>query len=179
MPSSMTSVPASARARTNFSVAASEGSPAVMYATIPSSPDSRSAANRLEIRVELEVAKGIVFQQRLEQAGIRVHVFVATARKVEDDQVVGGHFGNAFDQTCNGVRGFERRDDAFDARKKARCIERGRIRNRGILGAAFIGEPRVLRANGRIVETSGNGMRGGNLPVFGLQNVRVGSLQDA
>jgi len=30
-------------------------------ATIPSSPDSRSAANRLEIRVELEVAKGIVF----------------------------------------------------------------------------------------------------------------------
>src|SRR5579863_8367316 len=115
MPSSMTSAPTSARARTNFSVASREGSPAVMYATMPSSPDSRSAAKRLEIRVELEVARGIVFQQRLEQAGIGVHVFVAAARDVEDYEVVSGHFGSALDEAGNGVRGFERRDDALDA----------------------------------------------------------------
>src|SRR5579863_3359509 len=122
MPSSMTSAPTSARARTNFSVASREGSPAVMYATMPSSPDSRSAANRLEIRVELEVARGIVFQQRLEQAGIGVHVFVAAAREVEDDQVVSGHFGCALDKPRDRMGRFKSRDDALDAREKTRCI---------------------------------------------------------
>src|SRR5437762_4114624 len=46
----MTSAPASAIAATNFSVAAKEGSPAVMYATIPISPDSRNCAKRQAIR---------------------------------------------------------------------------------------------------------------------------------
>src|SRR6266478_2838239 len=55
-PSSITSAPASASASTNFSVASSDGSPAVMYATMPSTPELRSSANRLEIRVELEGA---------------------------------------------------------------------------------------------------------------------------
>src|ERR1700688_2034451 len=35
---------------TNFSVAANDASPAVMYATIPISPDSRNSAKRREIR---------------------------------------------------------------------------------------------------------------------------------
>jgi len=64
---------------------------------MPSSPDSRSAANRLEMRVELEVAKGIVFQERLEQAGIGVHVFVAAPGEVEDDKVVGGEARQTLD----------------------------------------------------------------------------------
>src|SRR5690242_7976291 len=50
-PSSITSAPASASAITNFSVASSEGSPAVMYATIPSSPASRKTRNRSWILV--------------------------------------------------------------------------------------------------------------------------------
>lgn len=50
MPSSMTSAPDSARARTNFSVASREGSPAVMKATTPISPEARSSWKRREMR---------------------------------------------------------------------------------------------------------------------------------
>src|SRR5580704_9156013 len=109
----MTSAPASASASTNFNVASREGSPAVMYATMPSSPDARSSANRLEMRVELELATVIgVWKERLEQAGVSVHVLVATAGEVEDDEAVFTHFGDALDQAGDGVGGFQRGDNA-------------------------------------------------------------------
>src|SRR5690348_997670 len=43
----------------------------------------------------------------------------------------------------------------------------------------LVGEPGVLGANGRIVEARGNGMRRGDLAVLVLQNVGVGTLEDA
>src|SRR5260370_17663009 len=64
-PSSITSAPASASARTYFSVASSDGSPAVIYATMPSSPETRSSAKRLEMRVELDGPTGIGFRESL------------------------------------------------------------------------------------------------------------------
>src|ERR1700722_16073505 len=75
--------------------------------------------------------------------------------------------------------GFERGDDAFGARKKSRGFERGSIGDGGVFGAAFVGKPGMFGADGGVVETCGNGMRGGDLAVFGLQNVRVGALQDS
>ena len=53
------------------------------------------------------------------------------------------------------------------------------IVHRGIFGAMLVGEPGVLRADGRIVEAGGNGMRRGNLAVFILQDVGVGALKNA
>src|SRR5258708_36556952 len=91
MPSSMTSAPASASARTNFRVASKEGSPAVIYATMPSSPEARSSAKRLEIRVKLGEAAAIACGKRLEKTGISVHVLVAAAGGVENDEVGLGH----------------------------------------------------------------------------------------
>src|SRR5258708_10476235 len=46
--------------------------------------------------------------ERLEQTGISVHVLVAAAGEVEDDEVVVAHAREPFDQPCDGVRGFER-----------------------------------------------------------------------
>jgi hypothetical protein len=57
------------------------------------------------------------FCQRLEQAGVSVHVLVAAAGNVENDQVVLGHLRGAVDQPGERVCGFERRDNAFGARK--------------------------------------------------------------
>ena len=37
----------------------------------------------------------------------------------------------------------------------------------------------MFGAYGWIVESGGNGMRGGDLAVFGLQNISVGALQNA
>src|SRR5579859_119349 len=75
------------------------------------------------------------------------------------------------------MRRFERRYNTFNAREHTRSIKSGGIRDGGVRGAALIREPRVLRTNCRIVESGGDGMRGGDLSVFVLQNVRECSLQ--
>jgi len=64
------------------------------------------------------------------------------------------------------VRGFEGGNDALGAREETRGIESGLIRNGGVLGAALLGEPGVLGADGGIVEAGGDGMRLGDLSVF-------------
>ena len=77
------------------------------------------------------------------------------------------------------MRRLERGDNAFAAREGARGIERGGIGDGGVLGAALVGKPGVLGADGGIVEAGGNGMRGGDLAVAILQDVGVGALQHA
>ena len=75
--------------------------------------------------------------------------------------------------------GFECGDDAFGASEGAGGVERSGVGDGGIFGAALVGEPCVFGADGGIIETSGDGVRGGDLAVFGLQDVRVSTLQDA
>src|ERR1700686_4902546 len=88
-PSSMTSVPASSSASTNSSVASSEGSPAVMYATIPISPTARSVAKHFSIRLGCAAEMLIIYyRESLEQARVCVHVLVAAPGQIENDQVV-------------------------------------------------------------------------------------------
>src|ERR1700674_5230512 len=146
---------------------------------MPSSPEARNSAKRLEIRVVLEDAAAMVCGKRLEQTGVSVHVLVAAAGEIEDDEVVLAHAREAFDETCDGVGGFERRDDALGAGEQARGVERSGVRDGGVFGAALIGEPSMFGADGRIIESRGNGVSGGDLAVFRLQDVGVGALQNA
>src|SRR5712692_8906674 len=144
---------------------------------MPSSPFARSSAKRREMRVELEGAADIVLQKRLKQA--RIRVLVAAAREIEDDEVIGRHSRHAFDEAGDSVRGLERRNDAFRARKEPRGVERCGIGHRAVFSTALLGEPGVLWTDSGIVKTRGNGVRRGDLAIFGLQNVRVGALQNA
>src|SRR5271154_286806 len=183
-PSSITSAPASANAKTYCSVASSEGSPAVMYATMPSSPLSRSCAKRREMRVELAGVFVMQFvscdmRQRLEQALIGVHVLVAAAGDVQDYQVVFAHFRNARLQSRKRMRRLQRRNNAFGARQQTSRLQRRIVRNRGVAGATLVRQPGVLRSDRGIVEPRADGMRGGNLSVFVLQHVSVRALQHA
>src|SRR5580692_756104 len=116
MPSSITSAPASAKARTNLCVASSDGSPAVMKATMPSSPAARSSAKRFEMRVEFWAAL-VIGVGRLRQPLIGVHVLVPAAGEVEDDQVAGLELRQALNEAGKSMRGFERGNNAFGARK--------------------------------------------------------------
>src|SRR5579863_4831223 len=99
----MISAPPSSRARTNWCVASSDGSPAVMYATIPTSPAERSCAKRLEIRVALMDEGGIRCPLRLKQALIGVHVLVAAAGEIEDDEVGGFELWDSLNEACYRV----------------------------------------------------------------------------
>jgi hypothetical protein len=145
---------------------------------MPSSPAARSSAKRLEMRVELG-AEAIIGLARLKQAFIGVHVLIAAAGEIDDDEIGRLELGEALDEAGQRVRGLEGRDDAFGAREEFCGFECSRIGNSGIFGAMLIGEPGVFRTNGRIIETRGNGMGGGDLAIFVLQDVGVGALQNA
>src|SRR6266436_2728209 len=108
---------------------------------MPSSPEARSSAKRLEIRVKLGKAAAIACGKRLEQTGLSVHVLVAAAGEIEDDEVVLAHAREAFDEPGDGVRGFERRDNALGACEKTRGIERSGVRVGEIFSAALVGKP--------------------------------------
>src|SRR5216683_4542605 len=147
---------------------------------MPSSPDARNLPKRFEMRVELEATRVImVWKERLEQARVSVHVLVAAAGEIEDDEVVLLELRQTLDKTGDGVGRFERGDDAFGARKKARGFESRLIGDGGIFGTPLIGQPGVFGADGGIVEAGGNGMSRGDLAVFVLQNVGVSALENA
>src|ERR1700741_4229609 len=145
---------------------------------MPSSPAARSSVKRFEMRVEFWGAL-VIGNCRLKKPLISVHVLVAAAREVKNDEVAGLEPRQAFDEAGDGVGGFERRNDAFGKRQQLRRIERGLIIHSGIFGAMLVGKPGVLRTNGRIIEARGNRMRRRNLAVFILQNVGKCALENA
>src|SRR5450432_2638785 len=83
------------------------------------------------------------------------------------------------DEASDGVRGFERRDDALLVGEEERGVESGLVGDCGVAGTTLVGEPGVLRADGGIIETCGDGMSGGDLTVGVLQNVCIGALKNA
>src|SRR5271170_3407315 len=92
-PSSITSAPASAAASTIFPVASSDGSPAVIYATSPSSPASASSRKRRPMRPSdfpasagtPEVGLGIAASDISRES---FHIFVAAAGNIQYDDLI-------------------------------------------------------------------------------------------
>ena len=56
----------------------------------------------------------------------------------------------------DGVRGFERGDDAFELRDGLEGFERLVVRGGDVLDAARVVQKGVLRADGRVVEAGGD-----------------------
>src|SRR5260370_18243043 len=148
---------------------------------MPSSPETRSSAKRLEMRVELDGPTGIGFRESLKirAGGSKCPCPCRRGLKIQDYEVNFLQLRETLDKAGDGVGGFERRNDAFSSREQARCIQGGLIGDGEIFGAALVGEPVVLGADGGIVEPSGNRMRLGDLAVFVLPNASVSPLQHA
>src|ERR1700723_2267170 len=180
-PNSITSAPASAAASTIFSVAAREGSPAVMYATRPISPASESARKRCAMRpAGFGGATAVCDEAKFSDiARENIHIFIAAAGKIQDYEFVLLHTRRAANQFRQRVRRFQRGNNSFLARECACGFHGSRIAHRAIFRAALFGEPGVLRADAGIIQTRGHGMSRGNLAVGGLQNVGVSSLQNS
>src|SRR5271170_1364385 len=154
-PSSITSAPASAAASTIFSDASSDGSPAVMYATRPSSPASESARKRRPIRPSA-LAPGVcvaAVDLGMAASGIAresFHVFIAAAGKIQYDDFVLLHFRSPPRQFRNGVRGFQRRNNSFAPRQHLGRRNGFIVHHSGVLRAPLFGQPGVLRPDRRV-----------------------------
>src|SRR6202008_2613877 len=87
------------------------------------------------------------------------HVLIAATRKPEYDNLVLRQFGRHPHDVGDGVRGFERGDDAFQLAAQLESGERLGIGRRKIFHPARIAQPGMLGADARIIETRRNRMR--------------------
>src|SRR5690348_13138570 len=75
--------------------------------------------------------------------------------------------------------GLDRGDDPLEARAELEGVERLTVSDGDVLGAADIVEPRVLRPDARIVETSRDRVRVDDLAVVGLQEIGAVAVEYA
>ncbi len=87
--------------------------------------------------------------------------------------------GRAADGFRHGVRGFERGNDAFGAAQSCRGFDGVLVAAGAVFGASAIVQPGVLGSDRGVVETRGDGVRGGDLAVLVLQNVAARAVKDS
>src|SRR5206468_13001071 len=83
------------------------------------------------------------------------------------------------DGVGDGVSRFERRHDALQAGQGLEAFERFLVGNRDELEAATVRVVGVLGADARIIEARGNRVRGGDLSVVALEQVRHAAVEHA
>ena len=77
------------------------------------------------------------------------------------------------------MRRFQRRNNSFGLRQQLASIERFGVGCADVFRSPTIFEPRVLRTDGRVIQSRRNRLRGRDLPGFILQHVRVCALQNS
>ncbi|MHC2523324.1 hypothetical protein ACVIEM_000409 [Rhizobium leguminosarum] len=87
--------------------------------------------------------------------------------------------GCAFDHLGNGMRGFERRDDAFEAGEGLESLERFVVHDRHIVDTAGIVQPGMFGTDAGIIETGRNRMAFLDLTVTILQQIGAVAVKHA
>src|SRR5262245_42538660 len=154
-PTSRTSAPARSSAFRISADRARSGSPAVTYVTSPGRFSARSRSNVLASR---------------DMFLHGVHVLVAAAGEIDQNQPVRSELTCEFGRVRDGVCRLQRRKYPFMAGQHLEPVDRLGICRVRVLGAPERAEPRVLWTDRRVIETRRHGM--------GQLDVAVGILQD-
>mmetsp|Transcript_8311 Transcript_8311/g.16060 ORF Transcript_8311/g.16060 Transcript_8311/m.16060 type:complete len:221 (+) Transcript_8311:2029-2691(+) len=108
-----------------------------------------------------------------------VHVLVPTARHAAHDVHVSGAALTSLDGRSHGVGSLEGRQDALRARQMLETFESVIVRDAHILDPAGPLQVRMLGADTRIIQSSGDAVRGLDLPSrFILQEVGARPVHD-
>src|SRR5260370_9821769 len=91
--------------------------------------------------------------------GDGIDILVAAAREVDDHQVVLGFLRRELRDPGERVRGLERRNDAFEPRKKLESVERLLVGSGKIFDAAGLVEPAMLGADAGVIDAGRDRMR--------------------
>src|ERR1700752_2653729 len=148
-PTSRTSAPEPASVRKMSAVAAMLGSPAVTYVTRPVRLSALSRANTCSMRDMIAP---------LEHAFDRLHVLVAAARQVHEQDGISLERRRHLAGVSDAVSRFERRDDAFGARQFLERPERLLVGGVVILGPAGSLKGSVFRPDRRVIQPCGDRM---------------------
>lgn len=114
-----------------------------------------------------------------DEFGGLLDVFVAAAREVHDDDLIGAHGGGRLDRVGDRVGGFECGDDALDLGEVLESIDGFFIRGVRVFGATGVPEVGVLGSDGGIIEAGGDGVGIEYLAVLVLQDKGAGALENA
>src|SRR5271165_7057553 len=107
----------------------------------------------------------------------RKNVFVAAPAHVHNEEIVRRQGGRELGHVSKRMGRLQRRDYAFQTRAELKGIERLAVGCIDISHAASIAEPRVLRANPRVIEACRDGMSIEDLAVVILEQVSPVSMQ--
>src|SRR6266436_671698 len=196
MPSSMMSAPMCGSFSKIANEVSASGSPAVMKGMNPARSAARSSSKRRVMRFvtipptrtasAFAAAVGpphvggggnfLVRHRRRSQffaqgGGDGEDVLVAAPRQADDDQLVLRHFRRHTRDMGDGMRRFERRNDAFQAARQLKRIECFLVCGRDIDDTARFLEPGMLRSNAWIIEPGRNRMRLEHLAVRILKQI--------
>ena len=86
-------------------------------------------------------------------------IFIAATRTIHHDDFVGGQFGRDFRNVRDGMRRFERGNDAFRFRQQFEPGERFVVGRKIILHPTDLAQITVFGTNRGIIEPCGNGVR--------------------
>src|SRR6185437_6726491 len=164
-PSSITSAPALTSACRIGTVCEGAGSPAVtkgMRALRRFAPSDRpgpsprpSPEGEGEINFSKALAMRLISERDAGGLGDGVHVLVAAAGEVHEEDPVARHRGRDLHRIRDRVARFQRRDDALQAAERMEGLERLVVGDRHVLRASGVLEPGVLGAHAGIVEAGG------------------------
>ena len=171
MPSSIRSAPACGNALTMASEVSWSGSPAMTKVISAARPSSWSAAKRRSMRVVI----ALCFQMPRD----RIEVLVAAAGEIDHHQVILRLLRRQIEHLGDGVRRFQRRNDAFELGEKLERVERLVVGGREKGDAADIVEPGVFGADAGIIETGRDRMRFVDLAVLVHQEIGAIAVQHA
>src|SRR5439155_1488669 len=107
----------------------------------------------------------------------RVHVLVAAPAEAHEDAPARTELPRQHAGVMKRVRRLERGHDAFEARAELERGDRVLVCHGDVLDALGVAQERVLRTDAGIVEPGGYRMRGQDLAVAVLQQVRVGAVK--
>ena len=106
-----------------------------------------------------------------------MHVLVAAPREVDEKQFAGRHRRRDLCGVGERVRRFERRHDAFEVAQIVKRLQRLVVGHRHVFRAPRILEPRVLRADARVIEPRRDRVRFDDLAVRILKQIRAVAVQ--
>mmetsp|Transcript_19189 Transcript_19189/g.60366 ORF Transcript_19189/g.60366 Transcript_19189/m.60366 type:complete len:466 (-) Transcript_19189:822-2219(-) len=120
-----------------------------------------------------------VLEVHTQGLGHAEHVLVAAAAEVYEDDVVLRPALAQLHGVVQGVGGLQGGDDALRPGDELHGVQGLAVRDRDVLHAAGVLEVGVLWPDAGVVQACTDGVRLGDLPVAGLQEVGPGAVQDA
>ena len=116
---------------------------------------------------------------RPQRIGDRLHILVTATGQIDHDDLIALIFARLADYPGDGMRAFERGDDAFGACAELEGIERFLIGRGLVFHAADIVQPAMFGANAGIIEAGRDRVGLLDLAVLVLQQIGLVTVEDA